>query len=154
MSETQNNSIDFSEKMTIIWSMTVEGARVSETREVNVPPVDAVDVLSDNEWHMAQAKPGVIMHFNNYDPLHLGIFGSVDAPFHARSEIPEEEVVYPLEFVRDQGSWGREGDDLVCRGIARVEGKEIRVRLLVWDEAGGTGLFVRSTADTPQSNRR
>lgn len=151
---TQNNSIDFSKKVAIMCNMKIEEARVPSNEEAQVPPTDAVDVLYDNQWHMALAQDGLTMHSGNYDPLRLDMFGSVDAPLYARSELPEEEPTYQVDFVRNQGSWGREGEALICKGLAMAEGKEIPTRLLVWDDGGGTGIFLHSITDNPQSNRR
>ncbi|GEM_PF-5334612 len=121
--------------------------------EVNVPLTDAIAVLSDNQWHMAETHSTATMRSDNYDPVPLNVYGTVDVPLHARQEIPSEESLYPVEFLRNQGSWGREGDALSCAGLARTNGKEIPTRLFVWDEGGGTGIFLHSI-DNSQSNTR
>ncbi len=99
-------------------------------------PYDAIEVLEDNQFH-ASMTGSYHMSIDDYSPLTFWINGKAEQPL-GELEFPSSEPCYRLDFLRDQGSWGREGSDLSCKGKIIVNDREIPARLT---SLGGVTFF-------------
>lgn len=96
-------------------------------------PEDATEVLKDEQWHAAMSSPST-MSASDYTPLTFWINSKAERPL-SELEYPSSGQCYRMEFVRDQGSWGREGSDLSCKGRAIIGDQELAVTLLAMGDA-------------------
>ena len=91
-------------------------------------PEDVTEVLKDGKWHAAMSSPRH-MSLGDYSPLRFWINGTAE-DLLGKLEYPSSGQCYRMEFVRNQGSWGREEGDLFCEGKAVIGDKELPVSLV------------------------
>lgn len=99
-------------------------------------PYDAIEVLEDNQFHASMTSPDH-MSMDDYSPLTFWINGKAEQPLSDLEDLSSEPC-HRLDFLRDQGSWGREGSDLSCKGKIIVDEREIPARLIT---LGGVVFF-------------